>query len=56
MSQETETVAAVAEDTEVMASVEPGSTSDTYILADITRDDAFVTLPLEDAAALPEWR
>lgn len=56
MSQKTDAVAAVAEDAEVMASVETSPTGDTYILADITRDDAYVTLPLEDAAALPEWR
>lgn len=56
MSQETDGVAVVAEDAEVMASVENGTTGEKFILADITRDDAYVTLPLEDAAALPEWR
>ncbi len=56
MSQETDAVAAVAEDAEVMASVETGPAGETFILADITRDDAYVTAPLEDAAALPEWR
>ncbi|MFW6018516.1 MAG: DUF7556 family protein [Halapricum sp.] len=56
MSQETDGVAAVAEDAEVMASVETGPTGETFILADITRDDAYVTLPLAAAATLPEWR
>lgn len=56
MSQETDAVAAeVSDEAEVMASVERGD-SDTFILADISRDGAFVTLPLEDAASLAEWR
>jgi len=42
-------------DAEVIASVETGP-SDKFILADITRDGAFLTVPLEDAASLPEWR
>lgn len=54
MSQETDQVAAaVSDDAEVMASVDD---ADTFIIADITCDDAFVTAPLEDAATLPEWR
>ncbi len=54
---EPDTVApmAVGTDAEVMASVEEGPT-DTFILADISRDDAFVTLPLNEAASLPAWR
>jgi hypothetical protein len=56
MSQETDAVAtAVSDEAEVMASVERGG-RDTFIIADISRDDAFVTAPLEDAASLPEWR
>jgi hypothetical protein len=55
MSQETNAVATEAEGTEVMASVEKGR-SDTFIVADISCDGAYVTLPLEDAASLPEWR
>jgi len=38
-----------------MASVERGQT-ERFIVADVSRDDAFVTLPLEDAASLPAWR
>ncbi|MFC7026891.1 hypothetical protein ACFQJ5_03700 [Halomicroarcula sp. GCM10025324] len=54
---EPDTVAAVevAEDAEVMASVEEGA-ADTLIIADISKDDAYLTLPLDDAAALPAWR
>lgn len=54
---EPDTVApmAVETDAEVMASVEEGPT-DSFILADISQDDAFVTMPLDDAASLPAWR
>ncbi|MFC6975019.1 hypothetical protein ACFQL1_10615 [Halomicroarcula sp. GCM10025709] len=45
----------VAEDAEVMASVEE-DTTDTLVIADISQDDAYLTLPLVDAASLPEWR
>ena len=45
----------VAEDAEVMASVEEGTT-DTLVIADISQDGAYMTLPLVDAASLPEWR
>ena len=54
---ESDTVApmAVETDAEVMASVEEGPT-DTFILADISQDDSFVTMPLDEAASLPAWR
>lgn len=56
MSQETDAIATPAtEETEVMASVEHGR-QDTFILADVTCDDAYLTVPLDAAAALPEWR
>jgi hypothetical protein len=42
-------------DGEVMGAVEGGQTEQ-FVLADVTRDDAFVTLPLADAASLPAWR
>jgi hypothetical protein len=45
----------VASDTEVMASIEEGPT-DTFIIADVSQDDAYLTAPLADAASLPEWR
>jgi len=47
--------AEVATDAEVMASVEDGST-ETFVIADISRDDAYLTAPLADAASLPAWR
>ncbi|WP_276273410.1 DUF7556 family protein [Haloarcula litorea] len=45
----------IGTDAEVMASVEEGET-DTLIIADVSTDDAYLTLPLSEAAALPEWR
>ena len=45
----------VAADAEVMASVEEGPT-ETFVIADISRDDAYLTTPLADAASLPAWR
>jgi hypothetical protein len=47
--------AEVAAGAEVMASVEDGP-SETFVIADISRDDAYLTTPLEDAASLPAWR
>ena len=54
---EPDTVApmAVETDAEVMAAVEEGPT-DTFILADVSRDDAFAAMPLAEAASLPAWR
>lgn len=54
---ESDTVApvAVATDAEVMASVEEGDT-DEFIIADVTQDDAYLTVPLDAAASLPAWR
>ncbi len=47
--------AEVETNAEVMASVEEGPT-ETLVLADISCDDAYLTVPLADAASLPEWR
>jgi len=55
MESDTVAAAEVAADSEVMASVENGPV-DQFILADIGRDGAYVTLPLEEAASLPAWR
>ncbi|MBV0925647.1 hypothetical protein KTS45_15685 [Halomicroarcula limicola] len=55
MEPDTVAPAEVAEDAEVMASVEEGQT-ETLVIADISQDDAYMTLPLSDAASLPEWR
>jgi len=55
MESDTVAKAEVAADAEVMASVENGAT-DTFIIADVTTDDAYLTLDLDDAASLPAWR
>ena len=55
MEPETVVPAEMAADTEVMASVEEGPV-DRFILADISQDDAFITVPLGEAASLPAWR
>jgi len=55
MEPDTVAPAKVAADSEVMASVEEGPT-DTFIIADVSQDDAHMTVPLADAASLPEWR
>jgi len=47
--------AEVAVNSEVMASVEDGPT-ETFIIADVSRDGAYLTVPLEEAASLPAWR
>jgi hypothetical protein len=53
MGSDTVVSTEVAADSEVMAAVEDDSE---FILADISRDDAFITMPLTDAASLPAWR
>jgi len=55
MESDTVVPAEVAADTEVMASVESGPV-DQFILADISQDGAYLTLPLDEAASLPAWR
>lgn len=40
---------------EIMAAVEEGPREE-LIIADISTDDAYVTVPLEEAASLPAWR
>jgi hypothetical protein len=55
MAPEPVVEAEVAENADVMASVEDGPT-ERFIIADISRDDAYVTAPLSDTASLPAWR
>jgi hypothetical protein len=40
---------------EVMASVEDGPI-ERFVIADITRDEAYLTAPLEKTASLSAWR
>ncbi len=46
---------AFAADVDVMASVEEGRV-ETLVIADVSQDDAYLTLPLTEAASLPAWR
>lgn len=39
----------------VMGAIEEGSV-ERYVIADVTRDEAYLALPLADAASLPAWR
>lgn len=55
MEPDTVAAAEVAADADVMASVEEGPT-DTFIIADVRTDDAYLTMPLSAAASLPAWR
>lgn len=40
---------------EVMASVEDGREA-TFIIADVSKDGSYMTIPLAKAASLPAWR
>ena len=42
-------------DAEVVAAVEDGPVQ-TFVIADVSTDNAYLTLPLSDAASLPAWR
>ena len=55
MESNTVAKAEMATDGDVMASVEAGQ-EDTLIIADVTTDDAYLTLSLDEAASLPAWR
>lgn len=55
MESDTVVPVEVAADAEVMAAVEAGP-DERFIIADVSRDDAYITLPLENAATLPAWR
>ncbi|WP_201740309.1 MULTISPECIES: hypothetical protein [Salinigranum] len=45
-----------ASNTEVMASVDSAPGRSQFIIADVTRDDAWMAVRLEEASTLPEWR
>lgn len=44
----------VADD--VMASVDDDGSVERFVIADISRDDAWVSMLLDEAASLPDWR
>jgi hypothetical protein len=41
---------------EVMASVDSSSDGASFVIADVTRDDAWLAMPVAEAPALPEWQ
>jgi hypothetical protein len=43
------------DDGDVMAAVEEGPVEE-FVIADVSRDEAYLTVPLADAASLPAWR
>jgi hypothetical protein len=55
MAQDMVADAGVETSADVMASVESEPT-ETFVIADVSRDGAYLTMALEDAATLPGWR
>lgn len=56
MSQEPDTVAAQDRaDGEVMAAIEDGG-EEVLVIADISRDETYLSIPLDEAATLSAWR
>ncbi|WP_199174738.1 DUF7556 family protein [Halegenticoccus soli] len=52
----TDTTAANVSSPEVMASVNPSPCGDELVIADITCDDAWLSVRADDAPVLPDWR
>jgi hypothetical protein len=50
------TVPVDAQRAEVMASVDPGPGGSRFVIADISADDAWLSVGARDAPTLPEWR
>ncbi|WP_435155809.1 DUF7556 family protein [Haladaptatus sp. DFWS20] len=46
----------VADDTEVMASVDDDGNTERLVIADISREDAWISMRVTDATSLPDWR
>lgn len=42
--------------TDVMASIDDEGAEERLVIADVSRDDAWLAVPSADAAALGEWR
>jgi len=41
---------------DVMASVDDDGTGEEFIIADVSRDNSWISMPLKEAAALPNWQ
>ncbi|WP_195156042.1 DUF7556 family protein [Halococcus agarilyticus] len=55
MPDATAAAAPVAAD-DVMASVDDDGSVERFVIADISRDDAWISMALDGAASLPAWR
>ena len=49
------TAVADASQAEVMASVDPSPAQAEFVIADISRDDAWLSMPASEAPSLREW-
>lgn len=47
---------ASAPDETIVASIDPDVSGDEYVIADISTDDAWLSMEAEDAPALSAWR
>ena len=57
MTPDTTAVSApVANDAEVMASVDDDGDEARLVIADITCDNAWISMPVANAASVPNWR
>ena len=49
------TAVADASHAEVMASVDPSPTQPEFVIADVSRDDAWLSMPASEAPSLRAW-
>lgn len=50
------TAVSTVADQEIMASVDDDGNMEEFIIADISRDNSWISISLTEAAALPNWR
>ncbi len=48
--------APVVNDAEVMASVDDDGDGERLVIADITCDSAWISMPVANTASIPDWR
>ncbi len=56
MSTKATPASAVDGEIEVMASIDDAHDEERVVIADVTTDDAWIAMPLRNAASLPDWR
>lgn len=56
MTPDATTAAAPVAANDVMASVDDDGCVERFVIADISRDDAWLSMALDGAASLPAWR